>query len=430
MDNLYLNRYATRSLGLDIEPPADLRMVVAVPAFKEPKLLETLKSLASCTLPSHSVIVLVVINQPAGCDPSDALMNQGAYDEATEWASANNSQKLAFHIVWVKDMPVKHAGVGLARKIAMDEAVRLFEKLRSKRPAIHEEGVIVCFDADCLCDRNYLQEIERVYGKDKKCPAAVVYYEHPLEGPLDPEIYINITRYELFLRYHVNALRFTGYPYAYQTVGSCMTVRSAVYQKQGGMSKKQAGEDFYFLQKLFPLKGFREINGTRVIPSPRISDRVPFGTGKAIADLAASKGSFMAYHPNCYEDIRKFLVRITELFHYPCNLEEVLDSVPESIRIFLINNRFGPDLHKLRASSPSLATFVNKMFHWLNGFRMLKFIHFARDNYYQSIEVEKAAIWLLKARYGRELPGADAEKLLMEFRKTDRHYSDTSSGTL
>ena len=42
----------------------------------------------------------------------------------------------------------------LARKIAMDEAVRRFDQIG------HTKGIIACFDADSLCDDNYLIELE------------------------------------------------------------------------------------------------------------------------------------------------------------------------------------------------------------------------------------------------------------------------------
>jgi len=42
------------------------------------------------------------------------------------------------------------------------------------------------------------------------------------------------------------------------------------------MNRKQAGEDFYFIQKLMPLGGYFALNSTAIYPSPRESSRVPF----------------------------------------------------------------------------------------------------------------------------------------------------------
>jgi hypothetical protein len=49
------------------------------------------------------------------------------------------------------------------------------------------------------------------------------------------------------------------------------------------MSRRQAGEDFYFIQKVAMQGRYGECRTTRVHPSPRPSDRVPFGTGPDIA---------------------------------------------------------------------------------------------------------------------------------------------------
>ena len=75
--------------------------------------------------------------------------------------------------------------------------------------------------------------------------------------------------------------------------------------RQGGMNKRQAGEDFYFLHKIIPLGHFGEINTTRVIPSPRPSDRVPFGTGRAVRDYLATH-KFETYPLEAFRDLKQF----------------------------------------------------------------------------------------------------------------------------
>ena len=75
-----------------------------------------------------------------------------------------------------------------------------------------------------------------------------------------------IAAYELHLRYYTHGLRFSNLPYSFQTVGSAMAVRCSAYQKQGGMNKRKAGEDFYFIQKIIALGGYSELNSTTVFP--------------------------------------------------------------------------------------------------------------------------------------------------------------------
>ena len=63
-----------------------------------------------------------------------------------------------------------------------------------------------------------------------------------------------------------------------------MAVRAHAYARQGGMNRRQAGEDFYFMQKLVDGEQVENIAEATVFPSARLSHRVPFGTGKALSD--------------------------------------------------------------------------------------------------------------------------------------------------
>ena len=130
------------------------------------------------------------------------------------------------------------------------------------------------------CETNYFTAIESVLDTFPNTRGINIYFEHPVSGTEYPEtVYRGIILYEMHLRYVNLMTRFTGFPHAYHTVGSCFGVRAESYAREGGMNRKKAGEDFYFLHKIIPLGEFREINSTCVIPSPRESDRVPFGTG-------------------------------------------------------------------------------------------------------------------------------------------------------
>jgi hypothetical protein len=129
-------------------------------------------------------------------------------------------------------------------------------------------------------------------------------------SPQDPppenlvtEVFDAVANYELHQRYYLLAVRYTGYPYAFHTVGSCFAVRAEAYCRAGGMSRRQAGEDFYFIQKLAGQGGFTECRSTSVYPSPRPSDRVPFGTGPDISrQIVGGQLDASAKHPNDRED--------------------------------------------------------------------------------------------------------------------------------
>ena len=53
---------------------------------------------------------------------------------------------------------------------------------------------------------------------------------------------------------------------------------------------------------------FTELNTTTVIPSPRVSDRVPFGTGKAVGEIvSADQRSLETYNFKIFVELKEFV---------------------------------------------------------------------------------------------------------------------------
>ncbi len=339
----YFQRFGFCERQVSQAPPADLGMVVVVPCFDEPDLIGALESLRACEQPARPVEIIVVVNSSLHAPNDVKARNRAAAEQARAFA----------HVIEMPDLPPKHAGVGLARKIVMDEALRRFADVGTLWDA-----VIVNFDADCRCERNYLKAIETHFAAHPQTPGCSIYFEHP-PGPAD--------LYELHLRYYVQALRYARHPYAFHTVGSCMAVRARVYMEQGGMNKRKAGEDFYFLQKVIALGNYTDLLATRVVPSPRASDRVPFGTGKAVADQLRGKPA-LTYPFEAFEDLKKFF--------------EDVAHPPEAMDSFLTSLGFERKLREFRENTASAAAFQDRFFRWFNGFTAMKYIHFARDHFY------------------------------------------------
>src|SRR5256885_274024 len=277
----YFQRFGFCERQIDEPPPEDLGIVVIVPCFDEPDLIGALDSLRTCERPNGGVEIVVVVNSSADASKQVKARNRASAEEARKYG----------HVIHVPDLPTKHAGVGLARKIGMDEALRRFADVGRLW-----DGVIVNFDADCCCDANYLRSIEAHFTANSRTPGCSIYFEHP-PGPAD--------LYELHLRYYVQGLRYAGHPYAFHTVGSCMAVRAQVYMEQGGMNKRKAGEDFYFLQKVIALGNYTDLLTTRVMPSARESHRVPFGTGKAVGDHLRGKAA-LTYPFEAFQHLKAF----------------------------------------------------------------------------------------------------------------------------
>lgn len=405
--NYYLERFSVRPCLIIDRAVADLGIVVVIPCHNEQSLLASLQSLYRCDRPIGSVEIIVVVNASESASEAILKQNEQTVSQAEKWIHKNQNDRFKFHLLEENQLPKKHAGVGLARKIGMDEAVRRFESIH------HSNGIILCFDADATCDSNYLVEVERHFKQHPKSPACSIHFEHPIAGDhFSVENYNGILQYELHLRYYKNGLRFCGFPFAFHTIGSSMAVRCDAYQKQNGMNKRKAGEDFYFLQKLIPLGNFTELKTTRVIPSPRVSDRVPFGTGKAMEQwLDQDKQELLSYNTQSLIDLKLFVDVVPNLFD--TNVE-----IPESVQSFLATINFSENLLKIRSNSTSEEHFVKLFYNWFNAFKVLKYMHFARDSYYPDTTVFESANGLLGLlKKSQEL---SVEGLLTVYRAIDK----------
>jgi hypothetical protein len=372
------------------------------------------------------VELIVVVNAPANCSEEACRCNQATLKAAADWIGQHSDRRLAVHLLDFRDLPEKHAGVGLARKIGMDEALRRLDDVGRLR------GIIAGFDADCRCETNYLTSIEGPFQQNPGSPGCSIYFEHPLDGGLQPEIYQAAAAYELHLRYYVQALRFSGFPHAHHTIGSCLAVRADAYCKQGGMNRRKAGEDFYFLHKIIALGGFTELNATTVYPSPRPSDRVPFGTGKAVRAFLERR-EITTYPFEAFLDLKLLFDRLPLIFQ--CG-EELADEhngrLPASLLTFLNEQRFAEVASEIRQNTASEAACRKRFFHWFDGFRAMKFVHHACAAYYGKRPVEKEAARLLaKVRAANDSDaGCTLRELLQTYRVLARGWPSRTQAAI
>jgi hypothetical protein len=417
--NRYLEKHSLFDRLIETEPMPGLGLIIVIPAFKEAHLTDTLTDLYQCARPGCPVEVIIVINHSEQASMDDKLIDKQVFNEASRWKEGlSSNDSLQFHILNMIDLPSKKAGVGLARKIGMDEAVRRFDRLNV------QSGVIACYDADCRCDPGYLIQLVDYFKNNTDIEACSVYFKHPYESADHKQ---EIIEYELHLRYFIEAQRYAGFPYAFHTIGSSMAVRSSSYQKMGGMNTRQAGEDFYFLQKFIERGKFGELNRIAIYPSARISDRVPFGTGKAISDLVNKGGEMQTYQLAIFFELKKFL-QLIPLLHNAgtTNLNFLLDHyVPASTRAFLMQSAFKSRLEEIHQNTSTLSSFTRRFYAWFNAFRLIKYVHFMRDHRYPNVSVAGASRQLLSL-YDQENAMLDAEELLSVYRKIQRGMNGNS----
>jgi hypothetical protein len=265
------------------------------------------------------------------------------------------------------------AGVGEARKIGLDYALKvLCENQISQRP-------LIWLDADTTVAPNYLHLVRRAVEQSGFWAGVVAFKHRMPTGDVRRQA---IIEYELFLRYHELGLRYARSPYAFQTVGSTIVVRSDAYVAIGGMNRRQAGEDFYFLQQLAKTGGVTRIDSTTVYPSARASNRVPFGTGASIRDRVAGRADHsVVYNPDSYRIIGEWIGLVCgRLDADAVDLLTRAGTVSIELRAFLESQRFLEIWPKLQRNAAN-STALKAQFHrWFDGFKTLKLMHFLRDN--------------------------------------------------
>ncbi len=414
----YTARHSVSEWFNDLFTP-ETRLVVVIPAYKEEDYLcRTLSQLLLCDQPVFNVGILVVINS-SEADSASLEASQRAF--ANRIRSEIGSKLPAWmelKVIEAYGLRRKHFGAGLARKIGMDAVCSSF--YQNQMP----DGIVVTLDADTLVDENYFTAIGNWYD-DPSRSGANIYFEHPLEGAEFPSlIYDGITSYELHLRYLMQAHRYVGFPYPFHAMGSAISMRAVSYARAGGMPRKQAGEDFYFLQKLIPLGNFGEITDTVIYPSPRISDRVIFGTGAAMSGhVSGATNVNLTYNVRAFDDLSAFFKRKNELFKMSAETyEKWTYEFSGPMRSYLLNSGFFIDLEVVKQDVGGEAGFERRFFEVFNAFRVVKYLNYVHEHFFEKMPVYDAAIALLE-QMGHSTDAFFMEKdLLLYFRKMERDY--------
>ena len=355
---------------IDTEPNSDLGIVVTIPAFNEAETIKSLKALLDCDLPRCSVEILVNVNFSAQASYPEKVFNRSAFKILDQYAKLNSNHRIKIHILYFPDQNPKVAGVGWARKQIMDEA---FRRLLVNG---NENGIITGFDADSDCQKNYFVAIEEFFQNNAKATACSIHFEHPISGTKYPNsIYKAIVLYELHLRYFINAQKQMGLPFAYQTVGSSFAVRAESYAQVNGMSPKKAGEDFYFLQKVIALGHFKALNTTCVYPSPRISNRVGFGTGPSVGEISES-GIKLTYNYQSFLEINRLYNALEKLYYQKIKLEDI--GLAQPFETYLIKQKAEIAIQNLRKNNKSFDKFKAGFMQWFGAFQLLKVLNILR----------------------------------------------------
>ena len=340
---------------------------MVIPCLNEyeqlPILLKSIEKNGSLIL--KNIIIIIVINNSETDSKIIKCNNKKTYE-----LLINNSFDFTIGIIdafsMKLELPKKYAGVGFARKIGMDLALPYLTD---------DNSLIFSTDADSIINKNYFKIIINHFNKTQ-IQAAVVKFKHIETN--DKSIKKQIIKYEKFLKTTANKMKASGSPYGYVSMGSTMICTVKAYVSIGGMPKKKATEDFYFLQELSKYCGVKTINKTLVYPSSRLENRIYLGTGYRM--IEAQKGfniNSLFYSDDAFYYLKKWLTIGTSSWKLDFHeLFKKTNNIDLELTNYIINENIKDILPKLQTSSPSKIHFINQFHRWFDGLKTIRFLKF------------------------------------------------------
>ncbi len=417
----YLQRYGIRqNRPLRMGSREGIERVVVIPALAESgSLFHTLARIAANPRTAlHRTLVLCVVNNhpPPWTTPEEIRDNQMTLSMLDDllhgFVPPSSSAHIHEELIKIAvgelrvgfidasspglEIPEGDGGVGTARKIGMDAALTLFEE---GEPG---GGVIFCLDADTLVEENYLIAVGRHFA-DTREPAAVVRYAHQM--PFEARMKSAICGYEIFLRAYVIGLSFAGSPFAYHSIGSTMACTARAYLDVRGMNRRNAAEDFHFLNKLAKVGNIGTIKNTTVFPSSRISARVPFGTGRSIWRFTSGEADeYRLYHSQIFAILRQWLAGMEA--DPDRDAESILAAAEEfhpGLKVYLALSRFPIDWPLIRRNCSDVEH-LRRQFHvWFDGLKTLRLVHHLSRSVFPPVPIAEGLKDLLD-RMNRSIP--------------------------
>ena len=387
---MFAQSYIQNNIVFDafIQEPVNpgLFMVVVIPCLNEPDIIRTLESLWNCAPAKTFCEVIVLVNDSTASSSGVVSFNKATYQNLLRWKLENDRRNLILHPVYASSVNHRFAGAGMARKIGMDEAIRRFNAVN------RADGVIVSLDADCLVSENYLEQIGSVFAGNKSCFAATLNFRHRFEEMDDAKQNLGIRLYEDYLHYYKKSLDYIGFPNSIYTIGSAFAVRADAYVKQGGMNRRKAGEDFYFLHKLTHLGKITEISDAWVFPSCRVSDRVPFGTGASMTKwMNDAEDLNLTYNFKAFSDLKMLFGVVDRLFRISSEkYRKEIAFLPEVIQEYLLTIDFEEKLKEINRNSSSPESFSKRFFQFFDAFLILRFLNFSHHAHYSRQDLSEA----------------------------------------
>ena len=352
---------------IDPIPQKKFHQTIVIPAYGEAEFLpHTLTSLdTNDTSILKDTLVVVVVNN-AENSPNSILKNNQTTLKILKSAQYNFTLGVVDAASPIFKLSTKHTGVGLARKIGIDLALSHLSSIQS---------LIFCTDADTIVSKNYIEKVIKYFDKTR-AQAAVVGFRHLESNNKKQEKAIR--QYETFLYTTAEKMQAAGSPYSYVAMGSTMVSTVEAYCAVGGMPRKKATEDFYFLQELTKYCGVHTIPDILVHPSPRQISRVYLGTGFRMQQIQKGFDIKSLY----YSD--EAFLQLSNWINLGSNAWEI-DLYLLNKRISAINPCLADFLQQMgiediwtniQSNAPSKSHFTKQFHRWFDGLKTIRLLKY------------------------------------------------------
>ncbi len=262
-----------------------------------------------------------------------------------------------------KELPAE-TGVGLARRIGMDTALTILKG----------NGLLLSLDADTLVEVDYIESAKQILTQE--IDAGCFNFRHQ---SAESEMLQNaIDSYEEYLHHYVEGLKVAHSPYAYHAIGSIIAVTAEAYVLADGMPlKRQAAEDFYFLQNIAKHCRVKEIPST-VYPSARLSTRTPFGTGQQMLQVQEDNQHKNFFADSSFLVLKEFLALVNQNLN--SSQIDFIDELENSYTTeYLKQLNFEKVWSKLQLNYKTSSQKKQAFERWFDALKTLKFIKGFKD---------------------------------------------------
>ena len=407
----YLNNYGeVEAHGLDNWPEGlSWQRSIVLPAYNEAADFYR----ATCAKLSDqdrlSSLVIVVINRPDSepdSGPSAALFATLMGESTVLWQHNNRyllqprqGKQGRGHTLVVDRFSQGHTlaakqGVGLARKIGADIACALYARGHIQRPWLYS------LDADAIAPDNYFTAEN--LANPKSVAAFIFNFKHGsfIESQATSAAISEATeRYERAICYYADALKWAGSPYGFCTLGSAFAVNTHHYALARGFPKRPAGEDFYLLNKIAKIGSVQHCHEICIGIHARLSSRVPFGTGPAVAALLNNQDkAHLYYHFSIFIKLKQ-MINIATAHH--CALQKIEDIPTSELQAVMSALKFTSFLAHAKKQCNNAEDWLKHFHQWFDAFKVLKFVHYLQEHGYAPQALEKS-IEILKAYRERD----------------------------